>query len=102
MSLIIWIIVTEHKHTFFRGMRMKVYVVVKVENIRNHYFESPNCRLVSFGWLHVEPIQVLSQGIKSIVTSRHTIWVQSWYNFEHKVFPEHPSLLTSQVSYHFN
>ena len=106
LSLIICERISEHKNSLFGCMRMKI----------NVYFEGfvlngllgycllgrPNRRMVSLRWVTVESVQVLPEGIKSVVTSSHSIWIKCRDDFEYIILPQQPSLLASQISYQIN
>lgn len=65
--------IAKNKHSLFRCVRMEVYKDVErvelVGILADCLFGGPNCRLQSFTRIDVEPIQILTETIKSIVTS---------------------------------
>lgn len=61
------------------------------------FLGSPDSWVVFLERVAVEPVQVLSKCVKSVVASSHTIRVEGWDNFEHKIFPEKTTLFTFEI-----
>ena len=70
-------------------MRMEINIALKVivlvSILTDNFLGRPDCWLVTAFWIQVEPVQVLTQGIETIVTAGDAIWVQSRNDFEYIV-----------------
>lgn len=48
-------------------------------------------------WIPIEPIQIQTLRVQSVIATAHTVRVQDWDDFEHKMLPELSRLLTLQI-----
>jgi len=52
--------------------------------LQNGLFDCKDSRLQNRVWICVEPIKIISQSVKSIITSVHAIRIKLGYDLEHK------------------
>ena len=92
LALVVWEGVSEDKHSLLRGMGVKIdvafQVVVLLGELCHEEFGGPNGRLLLLERLSVEPIEILAEGVQTVVSSCDAVWVERWYDFEDKVFSQ--------------
>lgn len=104
LSLVIRQSVAEHEHAFLGGMGVEVdvhlQVLVLVRVLADGFLGCPDGWLVAPVRLIVESVQVLAQGVESVVSASNAIWIKRRYHFEYIVFSQESALLALQVSDH--
>ena len=82
-------------------MSMQIYINVNLlvfHLLLNGLLHSPNCGLFYRARIYIISIQILSERVQAVIASIHTVRVQHWHNFEHKVVAENFGLFTSLIS----
>lgn len=93
--------VSEHEASFLRGVRMEIdehqQTAVQLTLLYDSFLCRPDSRLLELARVQVEPVQILSHCVETIVAAGHAIRVQNWNDLEHVRLTQHPCLLALQT-----
>jgi len=84
-------------------MRMEVHkheqVLVLLDMLHNQLLSCEDCGVLCLLRVQIEPVQIQTESVKSVVASAHAVWIQNGNDFEHKIPAQESTLFTLETTH---